>query len=626
MTPIVSVPLIPEDAPFTPEQRSWLNGLLAGLFQPPALAGVPVASIGVVLAVLYASQSGTAEGLARKIAKELKAKGHTVSLSSLEGYVPATLAAERYALFIVSTYGEGDAPDNAQPFYEQLCVEHFPRYENLSYAVLALGDKHYEHFCKFGKDLDGKLESLGARRILDLVDSDVEVAEPFARWKESVTQSLQTLTGSNVFAPALGEDSVSASQLEEAGSALPTGSFRASNASGGTRVVEAQIVASQAKAANVNPHKRENPFHAALVDKHDLTQDVSSKQTVHLAFSLEGAELVYEVGDALGVIGSNDPALVDEILAATQFTGEEEIAVDQAGALSLREALLKRFAITNLSRRLVQRYAAKGVCPRLQGLLAPEQQSHLDEYVHGRGLIDLLTECPGVIASPADLTGMLAKLSPRLYSISSSPRAHAGEVHTTVAVVRYRTHDRQRGGVCSTMLADRVEVGERVPVYIQVNKKFRLPQDKDAPIIMIGPGTGIAPFRAFLHDRRAQGAAGKNWLFFGERSAKTDFLYCDELQGMLRDGHLTRLDLAFSRDQQQKIYVQDRMLEQAAMLWEWLQEGASVYVCGDASRMAKDVDHTLHKIVEQQGSMDQEAAAEYVVTLKDEHRYHRDVY
>ena len=620
MTPIVSVPLIPEDAPFTPEQRAWLNGLLAGMFQPAGLSGVPTAPIGIALSVLYASQSGTAEGLARKLAKELKAKGHSVTLASLEGYVPATLAAERYALFIVSTYGEGDAPDSVQPFYEQLCVEHFPRYENLSYAVLALGDKHYEHFCKFGKDLDAKLESLGARRIHERVDCDVEVSEPFARWKESIAERLRTLTGGNVFAPALEEDSTPASQP---GGVLSPDSF---SPSAGASASEAQASASQPAVASSPSHKRENPFHAPLVDKHDLTQDVSSKQTVHLAFSLDGAEFAYEAGDALGVLGSNDPALVDEILTAAKFTGEERIALDKAGMTTLREALLKRFVITTLSRRLVQRYAAKGECPRLLGLLAPEQQTHLDEYVHGRGLIDLLTECPGVVASAEDLTGMLAKLSPRLYSISSSPRAHLGEVHTTVAVVRYRTHDRQRGGVCSTMFADRVEVGERVPVYIQVNKKFRLPQDSGAPIIMIGPGTGIAPFRAFLHDRRAQGAGGKNWLFFGERSAKTDFLYRNELEEMLHDGHLTKLDLAFSRDQQQKIYVQDRMLEQAATLWEWLQAGASVYVCGDASRMAKDVDHTLHKIVEQQGSMDQETAAEYVATLKDEHRYHRDVY
>jgi sulfite reductase (NADPH) flavoprotein alpha-component len=259
-------------------------------------------------------------------------------------------------------------------------------------------------------------------------------------------------------------------------------------------------------------------------------------------------------------------------------------------------------------------------------LLAPEQQAHLEKYIYERGLIDLLEECPGGLHDPAALVAMLPKLTPRLYSISSSPLAHSGEIHTTVAVVRYRSLNRERGGVCSTLVADRLPVGDHLPIYIQPNKKFRLPKETNAPMIMIGPGTGIAPFRAFLHERRALGCTGRNWLFFGERSASTDFLYREELLEMQADGHLTRLDLAFSRDQEHKIYVQDRMLEQASELWRWIEDGASVYVCGDASRMAKDVDATLHKIVEQQGGFSHEDAHEYVQLLKDQHRYHRDVY
>jgi len=302
------------------------------------------------------------------------------------------------------------------------------------------------------------------------------------------------------------------------------------------------------------------------------------------------------------------------------------VLLPKAGTTSLVDALTNHLQITRLTRKMIEAYATIGNCRDLFALLVPEQQTGLEKYTWDRGLIDLIHDYPGVLHNPADLVAMLSKLSPRLYSISSSPAAHAGEVHTTVAVVRYRSHDRERGGVCSTLLADRTATGERRPIYIQPNKKFRLPADADAPIIMIGPGTGVAPFRGFLHERRAVGATGKNWLFFGERSAANDFLYREELQGMLADGHLTRLDTAFSRDQEEKVYVQDRMLEHAAQLWSWIEDGASIYVCGDASRMAKDVNTALLSVMETQGGMDREAAEGYVQTMKEQHRYHRDVY
>jgi sulfite reductase (NADPH) flavoprotein alpha-component len=376
----------------------------------------------------------------------------------------------------------------------------------------------------------------------------------------------------------------------------------------------------------VGPHTRDNPYLSALIDKHALTHDVSSKLTLHLGFSLAGSGLQYEPGDAMGVVPQNNPDLVQDILKLLSFSGEEPVVMPKAGALTLREALLHHLTITKLSRKLVSSYSAKGQCVPLQSLLVPEQQMHLDDYTHGREFVDLLIEYPGVIKEPAEVVALLPRLTPRLYSISSSPVVHVGEVHTTLAVVRYRTFDRERGGVCSTFMADRVPVGERLPIYIQQNKRFRLPQESSAPIIMIGPGTGIAPFRSFLYERRALGHSGRNWLFFGERSAATDFLYREELESMVADGHLTRLDTAFSRDQAHKIYVQDRMLEHGAQLWSWLQEGASIYVCGDANHMAKDVHHTLLRIVEQEGNMNAIAAAELVQSLKDQHRYHRDVY
>jgi sulfite reductase (NADPH) flavoprotein alpha-component len=599
-------PFIPDNAPFTTEQRGWLNGFLAGLYStaPISTAADPLPSLKI--AVLYASQSGTAEGLARKVTKDLKAKGHIASLISLEGYTPAALLAERYAIFIASTYGEGDAPDAVKPFYEQLCLEHFPCCGELSYAVLALGDSTYENFCKFGKDLDNKIAALGGVRIAERVDCDLDLDESFAKWKTAIYGSIDEMTA-------------------------PRPVRTASSSSATT----AQLAATSVSGRNTDQptsatHNRTNPYLAPLVDKRPLTRDVSSKQTLHLAFNISESAVTYEAGDACGIIPQNDLSLVEEILHSLNFSGQVPVQLPKSGATTLHDALLNHLQITRLTRKMIEAYATIGKqtakCHNLFALLVPEQQAHLEKYSCDRSLIDLLHDYPNVLHDPADLVAMLPSLAPRLYSISSSPYAHAGEIHTTVAVVRYRSHNRDRGGVCSTLLADRVHTGARLPIYIQPNKKFRLPKNTGAPVIMIGPGTGVAPFRSFLHQRRALGHTGSNWLFFGERSAATDFLYQDELQCMHSDGHLTRLDLAFSRDQDRKIYVQDRMLEQAASFYAWLEEGASIYVCGDASRMAKDVDATLHTIVEQQAILPREAAIEYIQQLKDQNRYHRDVY
>ena len=326
------------------------------------------------------------------------------------------------------------------------------------------------------------------------------------------------------------------------------------------------------------------------------------------------------------MIPQNNPDQVAEILQCLRFNGNEQVHCAPSGNTTLHDALLHQFQITRLNRKVVQEYAYRGKCAKLIELLAPENKASLEQYIYGRGPIDLLMQYPGVIDDPADLVAMLPRLTPRLYSISSSPLAHAGEIHATVAVVRYTSHNRQRGGVCSTLFAERVSVSDRLPIYIQPNKKFRLPANPDTPIIMIGPGTGIAPFRGFLHERRALGHKGRNWLFFGERSAATDFLYCDEFKAMFADGHLARLDTAFSRDQEHKVYVQDRMMQNSKLFWNWLQEGANVYVCGDASHMGKDVNATLLKIVEKEGGIPPRDAEEYVAALKEQHRYHRDLY
>ncbi len=585
-------PLIPEDAPFTEPQRAWLNGFLAGLYSyapSPQLAAMRVA-------VLYGSQTGTAEGLARKLAKHLKSAGCDAVLSSLEGYVPATLAAEKHALFIVSTYGEGDAPDAAQAFFQQLCVEHFPLLQNLEYAVFGLGDAHYEHFCQFGKDLDAKLDSLGGVRLLDRVDCDVETDVAFAAWKNALDARLRKA--------ALVEG---VETRNEAASYAPSQSA--------TAAATGSPVAS-----------REHPFAAPIVEKRTLTAATSTKRTIHLSFSIDGAQMEYEAGDACGVAPRNSPELVDTILELLPFTGNERVEAPKAGTFPLRQALLEKFAITRLTRNMARQYSSLARCAWLDAIMKPEQQEELERYLHGRDLIDLLRECPGAIQTIDDLVRILPRLTPRLYSISSSPLAHPGQVHTTVSVVRYQTHGRHRGGVCSTLLDDRVEVGDRLPLYIHPNKKFRLPQDPSASIIMIGPGTGIAPFRSFLHQRRITGATGRNWLFFGERSAATDFLYREELESMAADGHLTQLDTAFSRDHGHKVYVQDLILHHAKRVWAWLEEGAYVYVCGDAFRMAKDVDRALHSIVAAQGAISQEAAGDYMHRMKENRRLQRDVY
>lgn len=581
------IPEIPDSAPFAPAQRAWLNGFFAGLYSQASVAAQPAAGARNV-AVIYASQSGTAERLAKKVAKDLTLKGHTARVSSLGSYDPAALAREEYALIVASTYGEGDPPEAARPFFETLSAEGAPRMDNLSYSVLALGDSHYEHFCKFGIDLDERLAALGAKPLRAALTCDVEVDELFDSWKIEMLERLDV--------------------------------------SGRPSTPSTLIASSGAKQEVALPPHRDTPFSARLLEKRLLTLAGSSKETLHLEFSLEGSELHYEPGDALAVLPANDPTLLQEILTCTGLSGAEMVQLPKVGPMSLVGALGSKLQITKLSRKLVQSYAIAGSCAKLLALLRPEQQTHFDQYIHGRGVIDLLMEYPGVITAAQGLVDLLPKLAPRLYSISSSPRAHPGRVHATVGVVRYRSHNRERGGVCSTMFADRTACGRTLPIYIQPNKMFRLPKDATAPVIMIGPGTGIAPFRAFLQERSATGATGRNWLFFGERSAATDFLYREELEQMTQRSLLTRFDSAFSRDQAHKIYVQDRMLEHGADLYAWLEEGASLYVCGDATFMAKDVDAALHRVIEHHGQRNEEAANEYVQRMHDERRYLRDIY
>lgn len=584
---LAPAPSIPDHAPFSPEQRDFLNGLLAGLFTMPVpSAAQPAASLKA--GIYFATQSGTAERLAKKLAKQWKSKGHIVELLSLERLTAEALRKHDNALLLVSTYGEGEPPEAGRGFRDTLFSEDTPDLNGLRYSVFCLGDRNYEHFCRFGIEVDERLHALGANRIAARVESDVDVDEPFATWLNDLDSAF---TRVEAHEPKL------------------------------------SLVQQPAKAAEpASQHNRDNPFHAEVHERRILTAPSSSKRTIHVAFSLSDSDLTYEPGDACGVLAHNNQAVVDEILALLPFNASDPVTLPKLGQISISEALHDHLQVTRATRKMVQVFADKSGSHSLKALLSAEEGAHLETYLHGRGLVDLLEEFPGVITTADDLVLMLPRLAPRLYSISSSPAAHAAEVHCTVGVVRYRSHNRERGGVASTMLDELVAVGSRHPIYIQPNKKFRLPTSGDAPVIMIGPGTGIAPFRGFLHHRQALGHTGRNWLFFGDRSASTDFLYQDELLAMSAAGHITRLDTAFSRDQEHKLYVQDRMIEHGAEMWRWLNEGAQIYVCGDASRMAKDVDSAIHKIAERHGSMDTEHAREFVAQLHEDRRYHRDVY
>jgi sulfite reductase (NADPH) flavoprotein alpha-component len=376
-------------------------------------------------------------------------------------------------------------------------------------------------------------------------------------------------------------------------------------------------------------YSRKNPFPATLTVNRKLTGEGSNKDTRHFEIALSGSGLAYEVGDSLGVFARNDTELVEGILRNQGFSGDEQVTNPDGKTVSLREALTKDFIISEPGKQLLQVLPDKDSSSAfLKDLLDPGSKSHLDDYLWGRDVLDLLEEFTAAKFSPEEFVKVLRKLQARLYSIASSQKAVGEEVHLTVAVVRYQPErsGHLHRGVCSTFLAERAEGDGKVPVFVHTAKHFRIPENPDTATIMVGPGTGIAPFRAFLQERKAAGAKGKNWLFFGEQKAASDFFYKEEFASWQADGVLTKFITAFSRDQAQKIYVQHRMLENAPELFDWLENGAIFYVCGDASRMAKDVDTALHQIVEKAGSKTTEQAKEYVDALKKEKRYRKDVY
>lgn len=599
MSGIKHIPALPDSAPFTPRQRAWINGFLAGIFNEAqgSAAARPVSKQdgpSAPVHIFFGSQSGSSEQLAKRIAKEAAARGFLAvakPLNELPGVKqPAPL------VVVTSTWGDGDPPDNALQGWQWLNSETPPVLTAWPFAVLALGDRNYSEFCGAGKKFDARLEALGGKRMIPRADCDVDYESTANTWIESLWPALETARECPPEAAPAGVTPATAEPVAASGKTGPLGS-------------------------------RMNPLRCLLKAQRRLNAPSSSKDTRHIEIVLTDSAVAYETGDALGVVPSNCPVLVEELLATLGFKGEETVKSADGASMVLHEALLTALVITQPGSSLLKASAERSSNAELLDLLKPDRKAALDAWLHGRDIVDVLKACPGASFQPDEFVALLRKLQPRLYSISSSPKAHPGEVHLTVATVRYESHGRPKKGVASCWLADRVPPGETpVQVFVQTSKHFRLPAEGATPIIMVGPGTGIAPFRAFLEERRATGAQGGNWLFFGDQRRDHDFLYEEQMRAFKDDGHLSRLDLAFSRDQAEKIYVQHRMLEHASELWRWLEDGAHFYVCGDARKMAKDVDAALHEVIAKAGGKSEDQAASYVAALKTAHRYQRDVY
>jgi sulfite reductase (NADPH) flavoprotein alpha-component len=555
----------------TAEQRAWLSGFLAGVQAAgapaqPAPAAPPKAR--APLTILFGTESGNAEALAMRTRKAAAKLGFSVKLADMADTTPAQMAEIPNLLLIASTWGEGDPPQRAVDFYEAIMADDAPRFDKTRFAVLALGDRAYAQYCEIGRRFDERLAELGATRIVDRIDCDLDFETPAATWIDATLDRISQTAGN--------------AEVED------------------TSVIHVDFARPTTDMAEEN-WTRARPFEAEITEHVRLTGSRSTSDTRHIAVSLEGSGIEYQPGDSLGVVPRNDPALVDAVLNATGLDGDP----------ALRAALRDRYDITTLTAKQVDDFAA---------LTGTATQSA--DWPAGRQVIDLLQTAPHHFTAD-QLTGLLRPLPPRYYSIASSRQAVGDEAHLLVASVRYETHGRQRAGVASVDMNEQRKAGDRLSVFLRPNPHFRLPTDPSRPVIMIGPGTGVAPFRGFLQEREASGAHGKNWLVFGHRNYLHDFLYQLEWQDWIKDGLLTRLDVAFSRDQPDKRYVQHALWDARKHLHAWLQDDAAIYVCGDASAMAKDVHDTLIRVLADQTGQDGKAALD---RLRRDGRYLRDVY
>ncbi|HGF5932015.1 NADPH-dependent assimilatory sulfite reductase flavoprotein subunit [Klebsiella pneumoniae] len=572
---------------FTPTQLAWVSGYFWGVLNQQSgtavAAPAPAAEVPTIT-LISASQTGNARRVAEALRDDLLAAKLNVKLVNAGDYKFKQIAAEKLLVVVTSTQGEGEPPEEAVALHKFLFSKKAPKLDGTAFAVFGLGDTSYEFFCQSGKDFDNKLAELGAERLLDRVDADVEYQAAAAEWRARVVEALKARAP--VAAPA---------QLATSGAVNDI---------------------------HTSPYTKEAPLTATLSVNQKITGRNSKKDVRHIEIDLGDSGLRYQPGDALGVWYQNDPQLVKELVELLWLKGDEPVTVE-GKTLPLSEALQWHFELTVNTATIVENYATLTRSESLLPLVGDKAQ--LQQYAAATPIVDMVRFSPAQLDAEA-LIGLLRPLTPRLYSIASSQAEVESEVHVTVGVVRYEIEGRARAGGASSFLADRVEEDGEVRVFIEHNDNFRLPANPETPVIMIGPGTGIAPFRAFMQQRAADGAQGKNWLFFGNPHFTEDFLYQVEWQSYVKEGLLTRIDLAWSRDQQQKIYVQDKLREQGAELWRWINDGAHIYVCGDANRMAKDVENTLLEVIAEYGAMDAEAADEFLSELRVERRYQRDVY
>jgi sulfite reductase (NADPH) flavoprotein alpha-component len=574
-------------------QLAWASGYLAaksesgqGAQISPAPVSAPVAA--KTLTILYASQTGNAKGVASKLAESAKAAGISVVLKNTADYKVKSIKNETHLLIVASTNGEGEAPDDAIEFHEFLLGKKAPKLPNLSYSVLALGDSSYEFFCQTGKDFDERLKALGAKQVAPRIDCDVDYDSDSDSWTLSIIENLKDeLTQSSAPLAAVVD--------------LPT-------------------------AGATSQYSKQNPYAAEFSLSQKITGRDSAKDVRHIEIDLGESGLTYQVGDALGVWFENDADLVAELIATLKLTGEEKVKLKVDGAnqvFTLTDALTTELEITQTAPAFVEFWAKISGDKALTAIAADKNSAR--EYAGEHQIIDVVKAAITEI-DPQFFVEALRKITPRLYSIASAQSEVEEEVHLTVGLVSFDANGEERTGGASSFLSNRLEEGQKVRVFVEHNDNFRLPQSDDTPVIMIGPGTGVAPFRAFMQEREARDASGDNWMFFGDQTFTQDFLYQVEWQNYLKSGLLTRMDVAFSRDQAEKVYVQDRLKEQASEVFTWLERGAHLYICGDANRMAKDVHQTLVEIIAEHGKLTVEQAEDYLKSLRSNKRYQKDVY
>jgi sulfite reductase (NADPH) flavoprotein alpha-component len=570
----------------TKEQIIWLNGYFEGRLASINGSVSPLAKGEVEtmqapttsLTILYGSETGRSQSLADTLAEKAKFRNISAKVFSMYDYNYKKLQEEDNVAIIVSTHGEGEPPDMAEDFYKFITGKRAPKLNGLNFSVLALGDKTYKHFCKTGEDIYSACRDLGAYSVTSLVKCDVDYEVDADRWMNNYLANL-------------------------------------------TPAVAPEAAQSKPETTVKVEYSKKKPFMANILEKVEITGRDSDKEVYHLELALDESGLTYEPGDSLGIFTVNPETLVDQILKQTGFDPEQVVDLE-IGEVPVKTALTHHLEITVLSVDMIQKYFEKTQIKEVENLLNDDES--LDKYLYGHDLLDLLEDFP-FEWHPNKLVQILRPLPPRLYSISSSMDKVGDEVHITVSVVRYENKDRKRVGACSSNLADVLDMDDAIPIYIDKNPSFKMPLN-GSKMIMVGAGTGIAPYRAFMQQREMNELKGGSWLFFGDRRFSADFLYQIEWQKLLETKHLEKINVAFSRDQEEKIYVQHKLLENKEEVFKWIEEGAYFYLCGDMKYMAKDVNKTLLKIIKEQGGISEAKAVEYVKKLKREKRFQSDVY